>query len=134
MAEGHLQLACPPGGDIWTEAQVTRCFEITQTLILEEKIFKCFFIRIRIKIVILMVIFKARKKYSGFATQSCIGEGNGNPLQYSCLENPRDGRAWWAADYGFTQSWTRLKRLSSSSSKADLHRQSTVPNNPRNWN
>ena len=46
---------------------------------------------------------------------SCIGEGNGNPLQCSCLENPRDGRAWWAAVYGLAQSWTRLKRLSSSS-------------------
>ena len=45
---------------------------------------------------------------------SCIGEGNGNPLQYSCLENPRDGGAWWAAIYGVAQSWTRLKRLSSS--------------------
>ena len=47
---------------------------------------------------------------------SCIGEGNGNPLQYSCLENPRDRGAWWAAVYGVAQSWTRLKRLSSSSS------------------
>ena len=47
---------------------------------------------------------------------SCIGEGNGNPLQCSCLENPRDGGAWWAAVYGVAQSWTRLKRLSSSSS------------------
>ena len=47
---------------------------------------------------------------------SCIGEGNGNPLQCSCLENPRDGGAWWAAVYGVTQSQTRLKRLSSSSS------------------
>ena len=46
---------------------------------------------------------------------SCIGEGNGNPLQYSCLENPRDGGAWWAAVSGVAQSWTRLKRLSSSS-------------------
>ena len=45
---------------------------------------------------------------------SCIGEGNGNPLQYSCLENPRDSGAWWAAIYGFAQSRTRLKRLSSS--------------------
>ena len=44
------------------------------------------------------------------------GEGNGNPLQCSCLENPRDGRAWWAAVYGVAQSRTRLKRLSSSSS------------------
>ena len=48
----------------------------------------------------------------------CIGEGNGNPLQCSCLENPRDGRAWWAAVYGVTQSRTRLKRLSSSSSSS----------------
>ena len=44
------------------------------------------------------------------------GEGNGTPLQYSCLENPRDGVAWWAAVYGVAQSRTRLKRLSSSSS------------------
>ena len=43
---------------------------------------------------------------------SCIGEGNGNPLQCSCLENPRDGGAWWAAVYGVTQSWTWLKWLS----------------------
>ena len=47
---------------------------------------------------------------------SCIGEGNGNPLQCSCLENPRDGGAWWAALSGVAQSRTRLKRLSSSSS------------------
>ena len=46
------------------------------------------------------------------------GEGNGNPLQCSCLENPKDGRAWWAAVYGVAQSWTRLKRLSSSSSSS----------------
>ena len=46
---------------------------------------------------------------------SCIGEGNGNPLQCSCLENPRDGEAWLAAVYGVAQSQTRLKRLSSSS-------------------
>ena len=43
-----------------------------------------------------------------------IGEGNGNPLQCSCLENPRNGGAWCAAIYGVTQSWTQLKRLSSS--------------------
>ena len=49
---------------------------------------------------------------------SCIGEGNGNPLQCSCLENPRDGRAWWAAVYGVAKSRTRLKRLSSSSSSS----------------
>ena len=46
----------------------------------------------------------------------CIGEGNGNPLQCSCLENHRDGEAWWAAVYGVAQSRTRLKQLSSSSS------------------
>ena len=40
---------------------------------------------------------------------SCIGEGNGNPLQCSCLENPRDGEAWWAAISGVAQSRTRLK-------------------------
>ena len=45
-------------------------------------------------------------------------EGNGNPLQCSCLENPRDGGAWWAAVCGITQSWTLLKRLSSSSSQS----------------
>ena len=46
---------------------------------------------------------------------SCIGKRNGNPLQCSCLENPRDGGAWWAAIYGVTQSRTQLKWLSSSS-------------------
>ena len=45
---------------------------------------------------------------------SCLGEGNGNPLQCSCLENPRDGGAWWAAIYGVAQSWTRLMWLGSS--------------------
>ena len=45
---------------------------------------------------------------------SCIGEGNGNPLQCSCLENPRDGGAWWAAVSGVAKSRTRLKQLSSS--------------------
>ena len=48
---------------------------------------------------------------------SCIGEGNGNRLQCSCLENPRDGGAWWAAIYGVTLSQTQLKQLSSSSSR-----------------
>ena len=48
----------------------------------------------------------------------CIGEGHGNPLQCSCLENPRDGGAWWTAVYGVAQSRTRLKRLSSSSSNS----------------
>ena len=49
---------------------------------------------------------------------SCIGEGNGSPLQCSCPENPRDGGAWWAAVYGVAQSRTRLKWLSSSSSSS----------------
>ena len=51
---------------------------------------------------------------------SCTGEGNGNPLQCSCLENPGDGGAWWAAVYGVAQSRIRLKWLSSSSSNAYL--------------
>ena len=49
---------------------------------------------------------------------SCIGEGNGNPLQCSCLENPRDGGASWAAVYGVTQGRTQLTLLSSSSSSS----------------
>ena len=51
---------------------------------------------------------------------SCIGEENGNPLQCSCLENLRDGGAWWAAVYGVAQSRTRLKWLSSSSSSSSM--------------
>ena len=50
---------------------------------------------------------------------SCIGEGNVDPLQCFCLENPRDGRAWWAAVYGVAQSRTRLKWLSSCSEKVE---------------
>ena len=64
--------------------------------------------------------------YIGFSL-SCIGEGNGNPLQCSCLENPRDGGAWWAAIYGVARSRTRLTRLSSSSSSS-----SNIPTSP-NW-
>ena len=52
---------------------------------------------------------------------SCIGEGNENPFQRSCLENLRDGRAWWAAVYGVAQSGTRLKRLSGSSSSKCIY-------------
>ena len=52
---------------------------------------------------------------------SCIGERNGNPLQCSCLENPRGGGAWWAAVYGVAQSQTRLKRLSSSRSSSSVY-------------
>ena len=55
------------------------------------------------------------KESTELTSLSCIGEGNGTPLQCSCLENPRDGGAWWAAVHGVTQSQTRLKRLSSSS-------------------
>ena len=51
-------------------------------------------------------------------TEHICGEGNSSPLQYSCLENPRDGGAWWAAVSGVTQSGIRLKRLSSSSSSS----------------
>ena len=57
-----------------------------------------------------------RVRHDWATSLSRIGEGNGNPLQCSCLENPRDGGAWWAAIYGIAQSRTRLKRLSSSSS------------------
>ena len=60
---------------------------------------------------------------------SCLGEGNGNPLQYSCLENPRARGAWWAAVYGVTHSQTRLKQLNSSSSMTYLFTDMTG-NNP----
>ena len=67
---------------------------------------------------------------------SCIGEGNGNPLQCSCLENPRSGGAWWAAVYGVAQSQTWLKQLSSSSSSSSNEPESpalqadTLPSEP----
>ena len=64
---------------------------------------------------------------------SCIGEGNGSPLQCSCLENPRDSGAWWAAVYGVTQSRTRLKRLSSSSCSMGFLGGSAVKNLPVVW-
>ena len=63
---------------------------------------------------------------------SCIGEGNGNPLQCSCLENPRDGGAWWAAVHGVTQSRIQLKWLSSSSSPRFQHDVNIEPLAP--WN
>ena len=53
---------------------------------------------------------------------SCIGEGNGNSLQCSCLENPRDEGAWWAAVYRVAQSQTQLKRLGSSSNSRRILR------------
>ena len=62
---------------------------------------------------------------------SCIGEGNGNPLQCSCLENPRDGGAWRAAVCGVAQSRTRLKRLCSSSSIATLFITASTWEQPR---
>ena len=62
---------------------------------------------------------------------SCIGEGNGNPLQCSCLENPRDGGAWWAAVCGVAQNRTRLKRLSMHTHKAVLYWQLNKPSEVR---
>ena len=66
---------------------------------------------------------------------SCIGEGSGNPLQCSCLENPRDGGAWWATVYGVAQSQTWLKRLSRSSSSSSSSRPTGVHpfNNKMDW-
>ena len=64
---------------------------------------------------------------------SCLGGGNGNPLQCSCLENPRNGGAWWAAVYGLAPSWTRLKRLSSSNNNKQLERRKMVMATPQ-WN
>ena len=58
---------------------------------------------------------------------SCIGEGNGNPLQCSCLESSRDGGAWWAAIYGVAQSQTRLKQLSRKLLYIDWHARHVWP-------
>ena len=58
-----------------------------------------------------------RVRHDWAISLSCTGEGNGNPLQCSCLENPRDGGAWWAAVYGVAESQTWLKQLSSSKQK-----------------
>ena len=63
-------------------------------------------------------VAQSRTWLKRLSKHACIGEGNGNPLQCSCLENPRDSRAWWAAVYGVAQSQTRLKQLSSSSSSS----------------
>ena len=60
-----------------------------------------------------MGLQRVRHNWATSLSLSCIGERNGNPLQYCCLENPRDGAAWWAAIYGVAQSRTRLKWLSS---------------------
>ena len=64
---------------------------------------------------------------------SCIGGRNGNPLQYSCLDHPRDGGAWWAAVCGVAQSRTRLKQLSSSSSQSIGASASVFPVNIQGW-
>ena len=61
------------------------------------------------------------QSYGFSSSHAWIGEGNGNPLQYSCLENPMEGGAWWAAVSGVAQSRTRLKRLSSSSSSSSMY-------------
>ena len=58
-------------------------------------------------------VAQSQTRLKRLSMHACIGEGTGNPLQYSCLENPRDRGAWWAAVYGVAQSWTRLKRLGS---------------------
>ena len=60
---------------------------------------------------------QSRTRLKRLSIHARIGEGNGNPLQYPCLENPRDGGAWWTAVYGVAQSRARLKQLSSSSSR-----------------
>ena len=57
---------------------------------------------------------------------SCTGEGNGSPLQCSCLENPRDGGAWWAAFYGVAQSWTRLKRLEQQQQQQQKYKKTNI--------
>ena len=67
-----------------------------------------------------MGLLGVRHDWATSLSLSCIGEGNGNPLQCSCLENPRDGGAWWAAISGVAQSRTRLKQLSSSSSVGSM--------------
>ena len=68
-----------------------------------------------------MGLHRIRHDWATSLSLSCIEEGNGNPLQCSCLENPRDGGAWWAADSGVAQSRTRLKQFSSSSSTWEAH-------------
>ena len=71
-------------------------------------------------------VAQSRPRLKRRSMHACTGEGKGNPLQCSCLENPRDGGAWWAAVYGVAQSRPRLKRLSSSSSSIRANNQSRV--------
>ena len=68
-----------------------------------------------------MGLLRVEHEWAISLSLSCIGEGNGNPLQCSCLENPRDRGVWWAAVSGVAQSWTWLKRLSISISIVGLH-------------
>ena len=80
----------------------------------------------------------ATKRLHFHFSLSCTGEGNGNPLQCSCLENPRDRGAWWAAIYGVAQSQTRLKQLSSSSNRwlnysKNTERLNNMWTNRNNW-
>ena len=75
-------------------------------------------------------VYNARDLSSVPGSGSIPVEGNGNPLLYSCLENPRDGGAWWAAAYGVTQGRTRLNRLSSSSSRG---RPRDLPGQGKTW-
>ena len=74
-----------------------------------------------------MVLEQRVLKSNGYALLTtprlCFGEGNGNSLQCSCLENPSDRGAWWATIYGVAQSRTQLKRLSSSSLESSLRGQ-----------
>ena len=58
---------------------------------------------------LLSMRLQSQARLKRLSTHACIGEGNDNPFQYSCLENPRDRGVWWAAIYGVTQSQTRLK-------------------------
>ena len=69
-----------------------------------------------------MGLLRVRHDWATSLSLSCIGEGNGNPHQRSCLKNPRDWGTWWAAICGVAQSWTGLKRLSSSSSQSNGYR------------
>ena len=71
------------------------------------------------------------ERFHFHSSLSCIGEGNDNPLQCSCLENPRDGGAWWAAVYGVTQSQTRLKRHRSTAEVAEWSQ--TCSLKKKNW-
>ena len=96
------------------------CCDYTYTYICNVEIYKLGhvnYITLHVEVSWWAVVLGLHRVGHDWATSlslSCIGEGNGNPLQCSCLENPRDGGAWWAAVYGVAQSRTRLKRLSSS--------------------